>query len=40
MGVLKQPYLARMVGEREVALMAGIKAVFDPLGLLNPGRGF
>lgn len=38
-GSLKQPYLAAMVGEREVALMRGIKAVFDPGGLLNPGRG-
>lgn len=39
-GQLKQSYLEGMVGEREVSLMRGVKAAFDPLGILNPGRGF
>ncbi|TXG92424.1 FAD-binding protein [Rhodococcus rhodnii] len=39
-GVLKRPYLCRQVGETERELMAGIKRVFDPRGILNPGRGF
>lgn len=38
-GLLKRARLAEMVGERELALMRGIKAVFDPLGILNPGKG-
>lgn len=29
-----------MVGAAERELMAGIKSVFDPTGILNPGRGF
>lgn len=39
-GVLKTPYLEAMVGATERELMAGIKSVFDPTGILNPGRGF
>ncbi len=39
-GQLKQSYVEGMVGSREVSLMRGIKAAFDPLGILNPGRGF
>ncbi len=37
-GVLKRPYLARFLPERSLALMRGIKHVFDPLGILNPGK--
>jgi D-lactate dehydrogenase (cytochrome)/glycolate oxidase len=37
-GVLKQPYLAGMLGTPERALMARVKSAFDPAGLLNPGR--
>nr|WP_296771584.1 FAD-linked oxidase C-terminal domain-containing protein [Rhodococcus sp. (in: high G+C Gram-positive bacteria)] len=37
-GVLKQPYLEAMIGTVERELMAGIKNVFDPQRILNPGR--
>jgi glycolate oxidase len=37
-GLLKQPYLDRQLGAAERALMARIKAAFDPAGLLNPGK--
>lgn len=37
-GLLKQPWLARQLGPDERALMARVKAAFDPYGLLNPGK--
>lgn len=37
-GSLKQKYLATMLGDTERALMARIKAAFDPNGILNPGK--
>jgi glycolate oxidase len=37
-GTLKRDYLTAMVGEAERALMAKIKAAFDPRGILNPGK--
>jgi len=37
-GVLKKPYLPICFGETELSLMAGIKRVFDPNGILNPGK--
>ncbi|MFD4695577.1 FAD-binding oxidoreductase [Streptomyces sp. NPDC058463] len=39
-GVLKKEWLARELGEVGVELQQGIKAAFDPLGLLNPGKLF
>ncbi|MFF0289206.1 FAD-binding oxidoreductase [Streptomyces sp. NPDC005262] len=39
-GVLKKEWLARELGEVSVELHRGIKAAFDPLGLLNPGKVF
>ncbi|MFI8809950.1 MULTISPECIES: FAD-binding oxidoreductase [unclassified Streptomyces] len=39
-GVLKKEWLARELGETGVELQRGIKAAFDPLGLLNPGKLF
>lgn len=39
-GVLKKEWLARELGETGIALQRGIKAAFDPLGLLNPGKLF
>jgi glycolate oxidase subunit GlcD len=39
-GSLKAPLVGRQVGSTEVALMHGIKRVFDPHGILNPGRAY
>lgn len=39
-GIVAKPYLARAVGKRNVELMKGIKQVFDPRGILNPGKIF
>ncbi len=37
-GHAKVPFLKEAVGPRQMALMQGIKAVFDPMGILNPGK--
>ncbi len=37
-GVLKRRWLADELGDRSVELQRGIKAVFDPAGLMNPGK--
>ncbi len=37
-GHAKQAYLRDSVGGRQISLMRGIKAVFDPKGILNPGK--
>ena len=37
-GLLKQPYLAYSRSEAEIDRMRGIKAVFDPQNILNPGK--
>ncbi|MCG9053436.1 FAD-binding oxidoreductase [Laribacter hongkongensis] len=37
-GLLKAPYLAVSRSPEEIALMRGIKAVFDPRGVMNPGK--
>ncbi|HEY3479581.1 MAG TPA: FAD-linked oxidase C-terminal domain-containing protein, partial [Streptomyces sp.] len=39
-GLLKKEWLARELGPTGVELQRGVKAVFDPLGLLNPGKLF
>lgn len=39
-GVLKKEWLAREIGSVGVEMQRGIKAVFDPLGILNPGKLF
>jgi glycolate oxidase len=39
-GLLKKEWLARELGPTGVELQRGVKAVFDPLGLLNPGKMF
>ncbi|MFH8409428.1 FAD-binding oxidoreductase [Streptomyces sp. NPDC018019] len=39
-GVLKKEWLARELGPVGLEMHRGIKAVFDPLGLLNPGKLF
>jgi glycolate oxidase len=37
-GRLKRHWLAAEVGDTGIELMRGIKAVFDPLGIMNPGN--
>ena len=37
-GYAKKPYLRRQYGETPIALMQGIKRVFDPKNILNPGK--
>lgn len=37
-GHAKKEFLAQSVGDTQMALMRGIKAVFDPRGILNPGK--
>jgi glycolate oxidase len=39
-GITKKKYLPWEIGSREIDLMRGIKAVFDPRGILNPGKIF
>ncbi|MEW5919880.1 MAG: FAD-binding oxidoreductase [Bacillota bacterium] len=37
-GHKRKKYLPYVMGEAELALMQGIKTVFDPTGILNPGK--
>ena len=39
-GLVKKPYLHETRGDAEIAAMRGIKAVFDPDGIMNPGKVF
>ncbi|MGA5895091.1 FAD-binding oxidoreductase [Streptomyces venetus] len=39
-GTLKTPYLDAQLGPTERELMTGVKAVFDPKGILNPDRAY
>ncbi len=39
-GITKAPYLAKEIGPFEMQLMRNIKSVFDPKGILNPGKIF
>ena len=39
-GYAKKQYMADVYGEEQIALMRGIKAVFDPNNILNPGKLF
>ena len=39
-GLSKKPYLSKEIGRVEQALMKQIKSVFDPKGILNPGKIF
>lgn len=39
-GVLKAPFLGWEQGDALIALQRGLKAVFDPRGVLNPGKIF
>ena len=37
-GHAKKSFLRESAGDRQIALMRGIKSVFDPNGILNPGK--
>jgi glycolate oxidase len=37
-GVTRRPYLPMALSEAQIEIMRGIKAAFDPHGLLNPGK--
>jgi glycolate oxidase subunit GlcD len=39
-GLVKKPYLSIVLDERQIELMRGIKRVFDPRGIMNPGKIF
>jgi FAD/FMN-containing dehydrogenase len=39
-GLVKRPYLDSTRGAAEIALMRGVRKVFDPNGVLNPGKLF
>jgi glycolate oxidase len=39
-GLTKAEYIGMEIGEAELGLMLNIKKVFDPKGLLNPGKIF
>ncbi len=39
-GITKLPYLSKELGREEIELMKKIKALFDPNGILNPGKIF
>ena len=39
-GIAKKPYMSIALGEMNLELMRGIKKVFDPNGILNPGKIF
>ncbi|WP_394841415.1 FAD-binding protein [Pendulispora brunnea] len=39
-GTLKKPFLHRQLGEASIALHGRLKAAFDPLGIMNPGKVF
>ena len=39
-GLVKKPYLSLVLDERQIAIMRGIKRVFDPHGIMNPGKIF
>ena len=39
-GLVKKPYLQSTRSAAEITLMRGLKAAFDPAGILNPGKVF
>ena len=39
-GITKSPYIGMEIKKRELKLMRGIKNVFDPKNILNPGKIF
>jgi len=39
-GLVKKPFLSFVLDERQIELMKGLKKVFDPQNILNPGKIF
>lgn len=39
-GLVKKEYLAKFLDEKQIGLMKAIKNIFDPNGILNPGKIF
>jgi glycolate oxidase len=39
-GIVKKKYLAESLPAAQIRLMRGVKKVFDPDGILNPGKIF
>ncbi len=39
-GTAKAPYISMELGSREIELMKEVKSIFDPNGILNPGKIF
>lgn len=39
-GLVKKPYLPLVFDNRQIEIMRGIKKVFDPRGIMNPGKIF
>ena len=39
-GLVKKPYLPLVFDNRQIEIMRGIKRVFDPAGIMNPGKIF
>jgi FAD/FMN-containing dehydrogenase len=37
-GIIRTPYLPLMFGDKMVELFGEVKKIFDPLGILNPGK--
>jgi FAD/FMN-containing dehydrogenase len=37
-GIIRTPYLEKMFGAEITAIFSNIKNIFDPLGILNPGK--
>jgi glycolate oxidase len=39
-GLVKKPFLSLALDSTQIELMKGIKRLFDPQGILNPGKIF
>ena len=39
-GLVQKPYMDIAFDEKSLDLMRGIKSIFDPNGILNPGKIF